>query len=552
MKKYLIALSALAFATTSCYEKLNIAPPNSITNEMVEELLKTADDATVETIMGAIADALPPLMYGGSYNSRYSGTIDGSWSGQLVMRNLSGNDVGYGYLSMPTDEYYNCQDFIDADNLGALSFWHRAFTLTNQANKMFNTLTEDVLAASSSLKIKDYFARGLVIRAFGYLYAMENFGTNSLGMPIYTVYSVAGPDLPRTSAKETYDSIISWATRADDLFAEAGVGFKATATSDLTRGLTNYVIARAALLAADAEGATPATYLNTASQACDRMIQGAGGAASLMTEDQYVQKISGYYEDNEIYPIYQASTSGLMNFAQNPEALYGFGWQYGGAGNIVSYNNFLSGSFRIDDRLYNKIDPNDFRRDNFHVEKPDHLFYLAGNNSFIDAGTPLEVSTYWSTKFANNVGLGGGVVGNSDNCKRNTVDYAFVRLAEVYLMKAECQARLGDESGAKATLDILLAARTKSDATAPLTCDTYSGMAGMSALEMVQLQTRIEMWGEKGLEWYNNRRWNIAVNRAGSNVHWNQSITYPVSRMTCQIPSEELGAAPHFGPQNPL
>ena len=84
MKKYLIALSALAFATTSCYEKLNIAPPNAITNEMVGELLKTADDATVETIMGAIADALPPLMYGGGYNYRYSGQIDGTWSGQLV------------------------------------------------------------------------------------------------------------------------------------------------------------------------------------------------------------------------------------------------------------------------------------------------------------------------------------------------------------------------------------------------------------------------------------------------------------------------------------
>ena len=116
-------------------------------------------------------------------------------------------------------------------------------------------------------------------------------------------------------------------------------------------------------------------------------------------------------------------------------------------------------------------------------------------------------------------------------------------------MKAECQARLGDESGAKTTLNTLLAARAKAGTT--LTCDDPT-MAGMSALEMVQLQTRIEFWGESGKEWYNNRRWNIAVNRAGSNVHWNQSITYPVSRMTCQIPSEELGASPNFGPQNPL
>lgn len=550
MKKYLIALSALAFATTSCYEKLNIAPPNAITNEMVGELLKTADDATVETIMGAIADALPPLMYGGGYNYRYSGQIDGTWSGQLAIRALSGNDVAYGYLSLPSDEYYNCGSFIDANNMAALSYWHRAFTLTNQANKIFLTLTEDVLAGSQSAKIKDYFARGLIIRAFGYLYAMENFGTNSLGMPIYTKYSVSEQDQPRKSAKETYDSIIRWASRADDLFAEAGVGFKATDNSSLTRGLTNYVIARAALLAADSEGATAATYLNTAAAACDRLIEGAGGAASLMTEDQYVQKISGNYENNPLYPIYEASTSGFTCFAQNPEAVYGFGWQYGGGGSVASYNNFLTGSYRIDDRLYNKIDANDYRKDNFHPEAPDHLYYLPGNTSFIDGGNPLQVGTYWSTKFANNVGLGGGVVGNSNNAKVNTVDFAFIRLSEIYLMKAECQARNGDANGAKATLNILLDARSKAGTT--LTCDNYSSMAGMSALEMVQLQTRIEMWGEKGLEWYNNRRWNIAVNRAGSTAHWTPSITYPVSKMTLQIPAEELGASPNFGPQNPM
>ena len=43
MKKYLIALSALAFATTSCYEKLNIAPPNRITNDQIQELLKSGE-----------------------------------------------------------------------------------------------------------------------------------------------------------------------------------------------------------------------------------------------------------------------------------------------------------------------------------------------------------------------------------------------------------------------------------------------------------------------------------------------------------------------------
>ena len=129
------------------------------------------------------------------------------------MRNLSGNDVALGYLSLPDDPFYNCQDFIGADNLEALSYWHRAFTLTSNANKMFNILTPEIVEANGTAKVKEFYARGLVLRAYGYLYAMENFGTNSLGMPIYTTYSVAQADKPRASAKETYDSIIRWATR---------------------------------------------------------------------------------------------------------------------------------------------------------------------------------------------------------------------------------------------------------------------------------------------------------------------------------------------------
>ena len=51
MKKYLIALSLVGLVTTSCYEKLNITPPNAITNEQVMELLKNGNDETVTTIM---------------------------------------------------------------------------------------------------------------------------------------------------------------------------------------------------------------------------------------------------------------------------------------------------------------------------------------------------------------------------------------------------------------------------------------------------------------------------------------------------------------------
>lgn len=547
MKKYLIALSALAFATTSCYEKLNIAPPNAITNEMIQEMLMTATEDETKTILGAISDGLKPHMYGRDYNTRYSGQTDGTWSGQWALRLLSGNDIALGYLFAPQgNDYYGCANLNGADQMDVLSYWHRAFTLTNAANKVAVLLNEDLIAANPTNNVlKQYYGNVLALRAFGYLYAMENFGTNSLGMPIYDTYSFSQPQKDRAPAKETYDSIIRWASRADELFQTAGVGFTAQDNSDFTRGLTCYIIARASLLAADSEGATASTYLTQAIAACDKMIN---SGATLMTEDQYVQKESEPYVEGGVeYPVYKAETNGFMNFDINPEALYGFGWRYGGGGTLFSYGNFLTSSCRIDDRLYLKIDNNDYRKDNFHPEGG-QTFTSPGNKSFIDGGTLLEVDDYWNTKFANNVGLESNA-GPANVVNQNRGDFSFVRLSEAILMKAEAQARQGDDGGAKTTLNTLLAARTRTGAT-PLTCDTYSSMSGLSALEMVQLQTRIEMWGEKGLEWYNNRRWNIPVNRSGSTVHWNPSTTYPVSGMTLKIPTEELTASPGMV-QNP-
>ena len=337
MKKYLIALSALAFATTSCYEKLNIAPPNAITNEQVQELLKTADDETVQTILGAIANTLKPEMYGSGYNFRYSGNLDGTWSGQLIARLSCGNDIVEGNWQNPGDNYYNGENITSETNANNPSWWHRAFRMTTTANKAATMINEELIAENPSNLLKKYLGEIYIVRAFGYLYAQETFGTNSLGMPIYTKYDIGQPAVARASAKETLDSVIRWATRADALFEAAGIGFKATKESDLTRGLTNYVIARAALLAVEAEGANASIYFATASAACDKMLS---AGASLMTEDQYVQKQSGVTTiDGVDYPVWKAETSGFMNFELNPEALYGFGWQYGGGGQIVAYAN---------------------------------------------------------------------------------------------------------------------------------------------------------------------------------------------------------------------
>ncbi len=105
-------------------------------------------------------------------------------------------------------------------------------------------------------------------------------------------------------------------------------------------------------------------------------------------------------------------------------------------------------------------------------------------------------------------------------------------------MKAEAQARSNDEPGALATLDILLRNRTKAGQPT-LTSANYPSMIGLSTLEKVQFQTRLEMWGEAGLEYYNNKRWNIPVNRASSTTHVEKG-SLSVPNMTLKLPLDEI------------
>lgn len=156
-----------------------------------------------------------------------------------------------------------------------------------------------------------------------------------------------------------------------------------------------------------------------------------------------------------------------------------------------------------------------------------------GNYTYPRNNTISYIPSYTNLKFAATHGLG-----SNDRIEVGRVTSYMMRTSEVLLMKAEAQAQLGDETGAKETLDSLLAARTR-NGEAPLTCDTYPSMNGLSVLEMVYFQVRLELWGEGGREFYNNKRWNIPVDRTTSENHVSKN-TYPVSSMTLQIPDDEM------------
>lgn len=526
MKNYIIGIVILAgMLLYSCADELEITPPNSITDEQIKEILASGDATKINLIMGSMANAMPTQFNTSGISG--AGTADGryrSCQGMDVMRNLEGNDIVFGAKNLAmfgSDEYF-LRDFISTAVDKNSVYWHSSWSIITTANKMLNFL--DDATVGDSPKLKEYKARGLVVRAYAYSYLMENYqdayllgGKDKPGIMLYDFYGPTQDYKARASSTETYAFIKNDLTTAISLFQAASVGYTSDLT-DIDLAVANFLLARVCLITGD---------WSTAISACDGILS---NYPTLMGENVYGgTKNVGTATVPEIRP----ETNGFLYNNVNPEVI--LGWPVGQA--LTAHNSWMNpfaegsgglseGYARIDNRLYEKIAPNDYRKACFMAND-------LGDYTYPTNGTQKLIPAYTNLKFAATHGIG-----TDDKKNVGTVTCYYMRSSEVLLMKAEAQAQSGSDANAKTTLNKLLAARTKAGATT-LTCDNYPSMAGMSALQMVQLQTRIELWGEGGREYFNNKRWNIPVDRTSSSNHVDKG-TYSVANMTLQIPEEEM------------
>ena len=523
MKKIFICLLA-ASVMTSCSKKLDVSPPNNITDEQIQELLRNGDEETINTVLGGMANNMPRMLnFAGiaGFNSsdpRYSNV-----QGLAVMRNLQGNDIVFGDQSLTTfgaDEY-RFLDFTSAASDKNRSYWFYAWDAITTANKMLNYLDDETVGNNE--KLKEFKARGLILRAYGYHYLMENYqdaylqgGKEKLGMPLYDIYLPVQESKARSTSEETYAFIKQDLGTAIQLLQDVGIGYTEDLT-DFDLGVANFILARVLLWTGEWDGVITAT-----NAILDHY-------PTLLSESAYGATNDGSPES----PIIRPEKNGFLNNSANPEVIFGF--PLGDA--LTTHNLFMNpfaegtgglnrGFQRIDERLYQQIASSDVRKDVFLAE-------AWGDYTYPTNGDKRVIPLYTNLKFAATHGLGSD---DKKNVGRTTAYY--FRSSEALLMKAEAEAQRGDAAAAKNTLNTLLASRTKAGSPT-LTCDTYPGMSGLSPLEMVQLQTRIELWGEGGREFYNNKRWNIPVDRSSSSNHVDRS-TYTVEKMTLQIPLDEM------------
>lgn len=532
-KNNILIVVVFSILFIGCSDQLEITPPNHITDEQILKLLESGDEGTIDLILGGMANQLPLLVKATGVNSiNSSDSRYNSLSSMLVMRNLEGNDIVFATVvnsSFGADEYH-FRDFTSSSIDKNRAYWFYAWNIITTTNKLLFYLQDDEVVNKSS-KLQDYKAKSLTMRAFAYSYLMENYqdaylhgGKDKLGIMLYDTYSPTQDMKPRSGSEETYNFIKKDLTDAVSLFKAANIGITSQIT-DIDLGIANYILAKVALWTGDWQ---------TTIQSCDEIL---AKYTQLMSQEMYGGKNTGTNEN----PIFLPETNGFLNNTINPEVL--LGWPVGDANTLHSawMNPFgtsyggLSGLYqRIDNRLYEKIANNDYRKDAF-----------LGATGFGDYTYPPNnelgyIPSYTNLKFASTHGIGSTI---SDRTKVGTVTDYYMRTSAVLLMKAEALAQQGKETETKNVLNILLAARTKEGAPA-LTCDNYPAMQGLSALEMVQLQSRIELWGEGGHEFYNNKRWNISVDRTNSSNHVYKG-QYNVKDMTLKIPDDEMFYNPY-------
>ena len=559
MKKVIIlTLSVLAatFAVSSCGKMLDVAPPNSITDEQIADLMLNGDAATQQKILAQIATgtqryfnvyAIPNVGTGALAPSTYC------MQGIEWMRGLQGNDIAIGRdantNSLCGKAFYEGTFNFRLNNESTnKAHWYVNSQIINRANFILGYMTKEMAEQKADYAVAR--AGALMVRAYGYMCLMEEYApaygkadvnAPKSGMPLYTVYSPGQAPVAPATAKETWDLVKDDLKEAVALTKSYGITTGWSNLEDLDNGLANFLYARACLLTED---------WSECINACNELIK--SGKYSFIKEENWGGHNTGKSmsaDELEFLPETNAFTA--LNV--NPECILGFNvlssYNPHSESALAAHHTRLANPFgyyasstcaRIDDRLYNQIAANDFRKDGWYPNEIVNFKYLGQ--------TPATVASYGALKFAATYGLSetDGKTHTTKDAAVGINEFCKFRYSEVVLMLAEAYAQSGNDSQAKATLNTLLAARTRTDAEAPLTCDTYPSMKGLTALQMVQLQYRIEMWGENGREYYNNKRWGINVNRSGSAVHIARDYTLDPSTMICEIIEEEKQNNPNW------
>lgn len=549
--KNIVAAALLVAGVSACSSRLDVNNPNYFTKDDIDNILQGGDEEKKDKVVAGLVSVLPGYIniYNAALNGGYSNGYANESNFELrrfmqsgdVVEGSSANKGTYNqwYQNSPSVTYWQTND--DIQNYGY--YLGPVYKITS-AIKAMQYLTDDNVKEDK--KMKGYQAQALTMKAIGYMLLMERYtdlqdvtSETKQGWPIYNDYAYNPATEPKSVA-ETWATIKEYFDKAVKSFHESSIGTKGYLsghTSDVVYSI-NCAVAQYYRCRAAMDRKDWATVIDGATELLSyypNFIK----ASDYGMDQSKLASVAARNDNGWCGKEYNAEENAFYNWEKNPEGIFGSArgssnmfWTNGG---FNALKRGPSGYYQVDANIYNALSDNDCRKacilaDDF--ENYPIYSYENNDSTWFSYTMPKYTSLKWAA--SSSIGHNGEMHDN----KYTVSDNIYLRTSAVWLMLAEAYAQSGQDAMAKQTLNKLLEARTI-EGRPTMTCDNT--MAGMSTMDMVKLQWRIEMWGEGDWAFYNQKRWGTQHKR-GAN-HWSKT---QISHFTWEIPQKERIGNPYW------
>lgn len=488
--KYIGLSILVALLFSSCMNLLNTEPQGQISQEQLLEIVKKDPEKVLEPMLASTVGNVHKY-------SRDNVVTSKGFKGYNLALDMMGNDIVLLGSGSWYEQEYRMISYREEMHSRAADFWTFYYKLIYQANQILDLIPVNF----SNEKIKVYEASALTIRAMSYYYLMCLYqddylhgGKDKPGVPLYT--SATDGAKGRASSQQVWGQIRTDLEKAIALFGQVSHDYSKSKT-DIDITVAQAILARVALTTGDWVQATTSAGF---------VIQ---CYPDLMDETDY-------------------TTHGFQSL-ELPEVIWGYKYDASTAHDNSSFAAFMSvtalgygglqGQWKIiDQRLFGQIGDSDYRKKNF-LSVPTVYTYQPGTKDELQITFPAMTNM----KFA---------------VEDFRQDEIFMRVSEMYLVKAEAEARGGNETEARETLGDFVRHRNP-DYQNP-------SLSGEALVNEILLQKRIELWGE-GFEFFDNKRMHKGVDRSDSPNHTEKIKVEAGIPFTFQIPlSVEIESNPYI------
>ncbi|MCC7523825.1 MAG: RagB/SusD family nutrient uptake outer membrane protein [Chitinophagaceae bacterium] len=496
----LFSIAGMLLASGCKKDYLNTEPTEFVTPEQLGEAAKQ-DPALLDGSIAGLYTTMFTDGVGGTTRHDDFGQKGVDIYSDMLCSDMVLGALNYGWYS-PVVRYQATVDFTRNEDYIPWRYYYRQVF---GANAIIDILGgTDAVPESAESKVT--MGQAKTMRAYGYFYLSQlyapSYGDGSAKiLPLYKGIGVDNTNLPKSTAAEVWDLMVSDLTTAIEYLDGFSRTTKDQVDQNVARGLLAYVLA--------ARG-TAADWTKVASL-CEEI----KAAYPKTTPIELVYNgnntdVAGF--NNVATPSWMWGVD--LTLAQNIDLI-----SWWGQVDLFTYSYAWAGDPKvIDEGLYNAIHADDIRKGQFDPPNGG----VEGDYGY----GPGDFDYMPINKFFD--------PGRVDGGQRQVItDLLYMRADEFYLLYAEAQAYLNNDDGAKQALKEYLTDR--------ITDLSYvDALTGQALKDEIYLQTRIELWGE-GKSYLAMKRDKATITRGANHLFFDgESFPYTAPELTFVIPQAEV------------